>query len=90
MFNDFQAKEMQRAEMEELRHREANNTALQAIGPRKKAKLDNEATTSVVSFYAHAILSFSTNVLFLDDNGSLVRHQSKHCTATTHQARQYA
>ncbi|XP_047040240.1 transcription initiation factor TFIID subunit 4 isoform X3 [Helicoverpa zea] len=34
------AKEMQRAELEELRQREANLTALQAIGPRKKARLD--------------------------------------------------
>lgn len=33
------AKEMQRAEMEELRQREANLTALQAIGPRKKPRL---------------------------------------------------
>lgn len=40
---------MQRAEMEELRHREANNTALQAIGPRKKLKLDPEATTATVT-----------------------------------------
>lgn len=39
---------MQRAEMEELRHREANNTALQAIGPRKKLKLDAEAAASSV------------------------------------------
>lgn len=31
---------MQRAEMEEARQREANQTALQAIGPRKKPKLD--------------------------------------------------
>ncbi|KAK3918804.1 Differentially expressed in FDCP 8-like protein [Frankliniella fusca] len=34
------AKEMQRAEMEEVRQREANMTALQAIGPRKKPRLD--------------------------------------------------
>ncbi|XP_058790507.1 transcription initiation factor TFIID subunit 4-like isoform X2 [Phymastichus coffea] len=34
------AKEMQRVEMEEARTREANATALQAIGPRKKPKLD--------------------------------------------------
>ncbi|XP_043499974.1 transcription initiation factor TFIID subunit 4-like [Polistes fuscatus] len=34
------AKEMQRAEMQELRQRETNLTALQAIGPRKKPKLD--------------------------------------------------
>ena len=40
---------MQRAEMEELRHREANNTALQAIGPRKKPRLDSDAATTVVS-----------------------------------------
>ncbi|XP_036338314.1 transcription initiation factor TFIID subunit 4-like [Rhagoletis pomonella] len=37
------AKEMQRAEMEELRQRDANMTALQAIGPRKKIKLDGDA-----------------------------------------------
>lgn len=31
---------MQRVEMEELRQREANLTALNAIGPRKKIKLE--------------------------------------------------
>lgn len=31
---------MQRAELEELRQREANLTALQAIGPRKKPRLE--------------------------------------------------
>lgn len=36
---------MQRAEMEELRQREANMTALQAIGIRKKPKLDLSGTT---------------------------------------------
>jgi len=35
------AKEMQRAEMEEARQREANETALLAIGSRKKVKLDS-------------------------------------------------
>lgn len=30
---------MQRAELEEVRQREANLTALQAIGPRKKPRL---------------------------------------------------
>lgn len=34
------AKEMQRVELEELRQREANLTALQAIGPRKKPRID--------------------------------------------------
>ena len=37
---------MQRAEMEELRQRDANMTALQAIGPRKKLKLDGEGASS--------------------------------------------
>lgn len=37
---------MQRVEMEELRQREANLTALQAIGPRKKPKLDIVGTTN--------------------------------------------
>ncbi len=36
---------MQRAEMEELRQREANMTALQAIGVRKKPRLDLPGTT---------------------------------------------
>ncbi|KAJ8919958.1 hypothetical protein NQ315_006487 [Exocentrus adspersus] len=38
------AKEMQRVEMEELRQREANATALQAIGPRKKPRLEGEVS----------------------------------------------
>lgn len=41
---------MQRAELEELRHREANTTALQAIGPRKR-KLESDTTTAVVNYY---------------------------------------
>lgn len=43
---------MQRAEMEELRQRDANLTALQAIGPRKKPRLDGEvSSTAVVSVF---------------------------------------
>lgn len=38
---------MQRAEMEELRQREANLTALQAIGPRKKPRLDGSNSSDV-------------------------------------------
>ncbi|XP_035703143.1 protein lingerer isoform X1 [Folsomia candida] len=37
------AKEMQRVAMEEMRQREANQTALEAIGPRKKPKLDSQS-----------------------------------------------
>ena len=37
---------MQRVEMEEVRQREANITALMAIGPRKKPRLDGDAPAS--------------------------------------------
>lgn len=45
------AKEMQRVEMEELRQREANATALQAIGPRKRPRIgDLNSSTNQVHF----------------------------------------
>ena len=37
---NFFDSQMQRAELEELRQRDANMTALQAIGPRKKPRLE--------------------------------------------------
>jgi transcription initiation factor TFIID subunit 4 len=53
------AKELQRAEQEEIRQREANLTALQAIGPRKKAKLESAASTSLGSSASMASSSSS-------------------------------
>lgn len=38
---------MQRVEMEELRQQEANLTALKAIGPRKKPKLELGSSPSL-------------------------------------------
>lgn len=60
---------MQRAEMEELRQREANMTALQAIGVRKKPKLDLAAGTtgsfnqvlSIFSTFQNQMLPLSLN-----------------------------
>ncbi|ESO96586.1 hypothetical protein LOTGIDRAFT_143961, partial [Lottia gigantea] len=43
------AKELQAAEMEEVRQREANLTALAAIGPRKKRKLETPDVGQAVS-----------------------------------------
>jgi hypothetical protein len=42
---------MQRVEMEELRQREANLTALNAIGPRKKPKLEPGLSPSLQVSY---------------------------------------
>ncbi|XP_053624144.1 transcription initiation factor TFIID subunit 4 isoform X9 [Plodia interpunctella] len=55
------AKEMQRAELEELRQREANLTALQAIGPRKKPRLDGPGGSgdSVANGAGHNTSGFS-------------------------------
>lgn len=60
-YRSNQAKEMQRAEMEELRQRDANLTALQAIGPRKKPKLESDTTTTtaVNSFLFHHNFRYS-------------------------------
>lgn len=61
--------------MEELRQRDANLTALQAIGPRKKPRLDGEvSSTAVVSvffffFFVWGFFSGGKNGSF--DNGVL-------------------
>jgi hypothetical protein len=47
--------------MEELRHREANNTALQAIGPRKKLKLDTEAAAAAAAVSSVTISMFESS-----------------------------
>lgn len=41
--------QMQQAEQEEVRQREANLTALAAIGPRKKRKLDDSSVSMILS-----------------------------------------
>ena len=57
---------MQRAELEELRQREANLTALQAIGPRKKARLDMPGGSgdSIANGAIHSAVSGSVRIVF--------------------------
>lgn len=55
---------MQRVEMEELRQREANLTALNAIGPRKKPKLEVGLSPSLqVNLYIMCVL-YNLGILF--------------------------
>lgn len=50
---------MQRVEMEELRQREANLTALNAIGPRKKPKLEPGLSPSLqVALYLRLVILY--------------------------------
>ena len=44
------SKQMQQAEMEMVRHQEANLTALAAIGPRKKRKIEDIAQVCCATF----------------------------------------
>lgn len=53
---------MQRAEMEELRQREANITALQAIGS-KKRKLEGDSTTTGTNVSFDSILVFDIIIM---------------------------
>ncbi|KAF5272699.1 hypothetical protein FQA39_LY07726 [Lamprigera yunnana] len=60
------AKEMQRVEMEELRQREANATALQAIGPRKRPRLDDGSSgTSLAFIVKKRVLRLGTLALLI-------------------------
>ncbi|GFO20707.1 transcription initiation factor tfiid subunit 4 [Plakobranchus ocellatus] len=55
------AKELQQAEAEELRQKEANLTALAAIGPRKKRKLDFSDAGTPGSSVGGSLLNSSVN-----------------------------
>lgn len=55
---------MQRVEMEELRQREANLTALQAIGPRKKPRIDGpDSFSSPGQVFSAQFFSLDINIL---------------------------
>lgn len=57
---------MQRAELEELRQREANLTALQAIGTRKKARLDlpGGSGDSITNGSTHSVSTGSVRIVY--------------------------
>lgn len=64
---------MQRAEMEELRQRDANLTALQAIGPRKKPRLEGDTTTT-----STVCNNYSIEIIFFQFvNATDIFHQKK-------------
>ena len=48
---------MQQAEMEMVRHQEANLTALAAIGPRKKRKIEDVAQVCCATFTRRYLVS---------------------------------
>ncbi|XP_059922589.1 transcription initiation factor TFIID subunit 4B-like isoform X3 [Gadus macrocephalus] len=68
------AKEMQQAEQALLQHREANLTALAAIGPRKRRPLDS--TGSVVSVLAKSVVTRVTmrDLLLVMEEDRRMRH----------------
>lgn len=49
---------MQQAELEAMRHREANQTALAAIGPRKKRKIEDMQVSFLVNWKNIFILGY--------------------------------
>ena len=51
------SKQMQQAEMEMVRHQEANLTALAAIGPRKKRKIEDVAQVCCATFTRRYLVS---------------------------------
>lgn len=61
---------MQRAELEEARQREANETALQAIGPRKKLKTVNNMPDNSSSSYLFSTNHTNNNQIFFSNNTS--------------------
>lgn len=68
------AKDMQRAEQEEVRQREANKTALLAIGPRKKMKTGT--TSSADSFSQSSSLNDIKSVVEIP-RGDTIRRQKR-------------
>lgn len=65
---------MQRAELEELRQREANLTALQAIGPRKKPRLDgpSAAGDSITNSTVHNNVPFVSHLKYFQNKEVMV------------------
>lgn len=64
---------MQRAELEEARQREANETALLAIGPRKKLKISHNPTGSAAGnlpFNNSSSNSMSLSLLSFSNSGN--------------------
>ncbi|XP_008545429.1 transcription initiation factor TFIID subunit 4 [Microplitis demolitor] len=76
------AKEMQKAEMEKKRQRDADITALQALGPRKKPRFDADMTSSAASGLSRQPFRPRTKKICMKDLLFVLQEEQSSCRST--------